>query len=60
MLLAAALVEFGYAKDHTPASRAWYKSRLGVFISWVEAWYGFRFQGRLAVILDGSFGHSSP
>jgi len=37
MQLAAALVEFGYAKDHTPASRAWYKSRLGAFIRWVEA-----------------------
>jgi len=37
MQLTAALVEFGYAKDHTPASRAWYKSRLGAFVRWVEA-----------------------
>ena len=34
MLLSDALIEFGYAKDHTPASRSWYRSRLGAFIQW--------------------------
>jgi hypothetical protein len=29
MQLATALIEFGYAKDHPPTSREWYKSRLG-------------------------------
>lgn len=37
MQLAAALIEFNYAKDHTPASRQWYKSRLGAFTAWAEA-----------------------
>jgi site-specific recombinase XerD len=36
MQLAAALTEFGYAKDHSAESRRWYKSRLGAFICWGE------------------------
>jgi site-specific recombinase XerD len=36
MLLSDALIEFGYAKDHTPASRSWYRSRLGAFIQWLN------------------------
>ncbi|HLZ20956.1 MAG TPA: tyrosine-type recombinase/integrase [Ktedonobacterales bacterium] len=36
MLLDAAFTEFGYAKDHTPASRAWYRSRLGAFTTWAK------------------------
>ncbi len=36
MLLSAALIEFSYAKDHSPASRRWYHSRLGAFIAWTQ------------------------
>ena len=34
MRLDDAYLEFSYAKDHSPASRAWYKSRLGAFFAW--------------------------
>lgn len=34
MRLDLALTEFAYSKDHSPASRAWYKSRLGAFTDW--------------------------
>lgn len=34
MLLSDALIEFSYAKDHSPASRTWYRSRLGAFFEW--------------------------
>jgi site-specific recombinase XerD len=30
------LIEFSYAKDHTPSSRQWYHSRLGAFITWTQ------------------------
>jgi site-specific recombinase XerD len=36
MELAAALTELTYAKDWTPASRAWYASRLGAFVAWAR------------------------
>ena len=31
----SALLEFAYSKDHSPASRAWYRSRLGAFTAWL-------------------------
>lgn len=34
MQLEAARIEFGYAKDHTPASQQWYRNRLGAFFTW--------------------------
>ncbi len=37
MELHAAFTEFLYAKDHSPASKAWYTSRLGAFMRWTEA-----------------------
>lgn len=35
MRLADAVLEFGFAKDHSPASRAWYRSRLTPFLAWL-------------------------
>jgi site-specific recombinase XerD len=37
MQLDAALTEFAYSKDHSPASRRWYKSRLDAFTAWAAA-----------------------
>ncbi|HEX9057485.1 MAG TPA: hypothetical protein VF818_08110 [Ktedonobacterales bacterium] len=37
MQLRAAFTEFMYAKDYSPASKQWYTSRLGAFMSWAEA-----------------------
>jgi site-specific recombinase XerD len=36
MHIDAACVEFGYAKDWSPASRAWYAGRLGAFREWLS------------------------
>ena len=35
MKLADAYAEFTYAKDHTPASQQWYRSRLTAFFAWL-------------------------
>ena len=37
MLLTAAMTEFAYAKDWTPASRRWYDHKLRVFTDWCAA-----------------------
>jgi site-specific recombinase XerD len=37
MTLDESLPEFLLAKDHSPASRAWYISRLGAFMTWASA-----------------------
>jgi site-specific recombinase XerD len=35
MHLEDALLEFALSKDHSPASQAWYRSRLGTFTTWL-------------------------
>jgi integrase/recombinase XerD len=35
MDMQTALTEFSYAKDWTPSSKAWYRSRLGAFTTWL-------------------------
>jgi site-specific recombinase XerD len=35
MLLFHALQEFELAKDHSPSSKQWYRSRLSAFIAWL-------------------------
>ncbi len=36
MHLESALLEFAFSKDHTPASRQWYRFRLGAFTDWLR------------------------
>lgn len=36
MQLDTALLEFAYSKDHSPASRHWYRSRLRAFTDWLR------------------------
>jgi site-specific recombinase XerD len=35
MQLESALLEFAFSKDHSPASRYWYRARLGAFTAWL-------------------------
>jgi site-specific recombinase XerD len=36
MQIEDALLEFALTKDHSPASQAWYRSRLGAFTAWLK------------------------
>jgi site-specific recombinase XerD len=37
MNMETATVEFMYSRDHSPASKRWYRARLGAFASWLAA-----------------------
>jgi site-specific recombinase XerD len=36
MRLEAALLEYSYSQDYSPTTRAWYRSRLGAFTTWLH------------------------